>query len=127
MGDVFKPSGYNLQACLQDSASVFTANEMRAVSGEKDGYAGGSANSVRADLITVTGRSCANTVWDCLQSDGSGWYMVKDTEVTDASADHCFLMNGGCLSSSLDATFSTGSASWSYNPSLDWLAGRASQ
>jgi hypothetical protein len=126
-GDVYKPVIYNLSACLQDSATVFTASQMRAISGEKDGFAGGSATSVRADLITVTGRTCAATAWDCLQPDGSGWYMVKDTEVVDGAADHCFMLGSGCVTSaisSLDMTFSTGSAAWSLDTGLAWLAGR---
>jgi hypothetical protein len=125
-GDVYKPAIYNLQACLQDGATVFTSSQMRAISGEQDAYAGGSSSTVRADLITVTGRSCGNTAWDCLQSDGSGWYMVKNTDVTDGDADHCFLLDGGCFSSSLDLAFNSGAAAWSYNTGLDWLARQVS-
>ena len=123
-GDVYKPVIYNLMACLQDSATVFTASQMRAISGEVDGFAGGNSSNVRADLISVTGRSCAASVWDCLQPDGSGWYMVKNAEVVDGNADHCFLLDGGCGTSSLDLSFSTGSAAWSLDTGLAWLAGR---
>lgn len=125
IGDVYKPSVLNLEACLKDSATVITASQMRAVSGEHDGYAGGTPDSVRSQLIVVTGQSCASTAWDCLQSDGSGWYMVKDAQVADGEADHCFLLQGGCNQPNIDASFETGTAPYSLNPSLDWLAGRA--
>jgi cysteine-rich repeat protein len=122
MSDIYHPSGYDLQACLQASATTLGPNEMRAVSGDADAYAGGTVNSVRSDLIAVTGRSCGSMVSDCLQNDGSGWYIVKSTDTADATADHCYMMSGGCFGSGLDTTFETGTAEWSLDTNLEWLA-----
>lgn len=124
IGDVYKPATINLKTCLQDSATAFTANQMRAVSGEHDGFAGGTPDSVRADLITVTGQTCGTTVWDCLQLDGSGWYMVKDAQVADGTADHCFFLSGGCNMPDIDSVFWMGNTEFSLDTNVAWLANR---
>ena len=43
-------------------------------------------------------------------------------EVSDGSADHCYMLVGGCTSpSGLDAGFKTGSAAWQMEANQNWL------
>jgi cysteine-rich repeat protein len=131
LGDVLSPLFYDLTACLKYGAIQFDQHEMRCISGENDGFGGGNPDGERTELTTITNLTC-HDAWTCLQSDASGWGMVKATDVTDGTADHCyFILNGSgtCAntSSSLDTKFTTGSYFWSLDPNLDWLASFAVQ
>jgi hypothetical protein len=48
--------------------------------------------------------------------------MVKAAEVSDGSADHCYMRSGGCAGSKLDTTWNFGAAPWSLEINLDWLS-----
>eukprot|EP00933_Yihiella_yeosuensis_P043043 TRINITY_DN3775_c0_g1_i1.p1 TRINITY_DN3775_c0_g1~~TRINITY_DN3775_c0_g1_i1.p1 ORF type:complete len:332 (+),score=37.23 TRINITY_DN3775_c0_g1_i1:49-1044(+) len=51
----------------------------------------------REQQTAVTGYSCADGVLDCLQPDGSGWYMISDAEAGKTEgANHCFAWAGAC-------------------------------
>lgn len=121
LSNVVTPSIYNNTSCLSDSATKLTRNETRIISGESDEFEG-SVSKVRSDLQTATGYKC--TGYDCLQSDGSGWYIVSDSQVADGKADHCYLLNGGCTGTTADKNYELSSAVWAGVPNVDWLASR---
>lgn len=121
LSNVVTPSFYDNTSCLKDSATVFTASEIRIVSAEKDEFMTGISET-RSNLVTATGRSCTGN--SCLSADGSGWYIVSNGEVSDGVADHCYLLNGGCFSDEIDPYYETSTAAWSGWTNLKWLAGR---
>jgi hypothetical protein len=125
-----KASGIiDVSSCADNAKTALLPSEMRSINGENDEFFGGNASGVRTQLQKVVGVSCAGS-WNCLQADGSGWQMVRATELSDGSANHCYYFQNGnraCTSNSgYDPTWRTGSSSWSLGPSLDWLMSRTS-
>jgi dienelactone hydrolase len=116
-------SSYDLRACVANGKRSLPSSRLRVVNGEVDGFMGGNASSVRAQLQELTGLTCTSSSYSCLQSNSSGWYMVKAAEVSDGSADHCYMRSGGCAGSKLDQTWNFGAAPWSVEINLDWLSG----
>ena len=121
LSNVVTPSFYDNTSCLKDSATSFSASQVRIVSGESDEYMSG-VSETRSNLVTATGRSCSGN--SCLSSDGSGWYIVSNSEVSDGKADHCYLLNGGCNATKIDPRYETSTAAWSGWTNVLWLAGR---
>ena len=105
-------------SCLDNGLRLMPGDHVRAVNGERDTF----ANQLTLELLT--GNFCAAGEQSCLRPNGSGWYMVRDSQVQDGDADHCYYNVGGC---SNQPTFDVGwappaSAPWSLNQNLDWLA-----
>ena len=53
---------------------------------------------------------------DAMNSNSSGWIIVKNSQVADGSADHCYMRaSGDCFGSqnSLDSNWNNGTANWS--------------
>ena len=81
-------------------------------------------------LNAITGVNCGPT-YDCLQADGSGYYIVSNSEVADHIADHCYWMRSNKYFYSctlyptiagLDPGFAPPSTTaWSLITNLDWL------
>lgn len=113
--------------CQAAASTVLEPGQTRSITGEADGFFGDTLEGVRKQLEVVSGRSCPGAV-DCLQPDGSGWYIVRNTQVRDGGADHCFFFDhadGYCAKfKGLDANWSEGKEPWSLAPSLDWLASK---
>ncbi len=128
LGHGYRAIVIDLRQCLQDSATVLAPSEIRAVDGEHDQFFGQILPGVRDQLQVTVGRSCPSSR-ECLQADGSGWYIVLDQDVADRFADHCYYYNFASPTCQthlgLDPTFETGSAPWSLQPNLNWLASRA--
>jgi dienelactone hydrolase len=115
---------YDLRSCVADGNRTLTSDRLRAVNGEADGFMGGNADSVRAQLEELTGLSCGGTAYSCFRSNDSGWYMVTHGEVDDGNAEHCYMRNGDCgfgNQNRLDKNWQTGTMPGSLNPNLDWL------
>jgi len=79
----------------------------------------------RSQAQLVTGLTCSGQQ-SCFRSNGSGWYIVKDTEVQDLYADHCFMGYGGlygtqCSGLLVDSGYQNGAAAWQLNATLNWL------
>ena len=53
---------------------------------------------------------------------GAGWYLVRDFQVVDGLADHCYMLKGGCFASAFDDNWLLGTDNWEMKPNLDWLA-----
>jgi len=75
---------------------------------------------VREQQELTTGYSCGPNALECLQADGSGWYIVQDSEVVDGDADHGYSYDGS--SYDFDAIYERSNEEWSLRSNLDWLA-----
>jgi len=125
---------FDLNSCQANGNHALPSSRLRAVVGERDQFVGnglfgllpGTAAAVRTQLQSLTGVSCAADAFNCLQSGGSGWYVVQNAQAQDGSADHCYMRaSGDCGGSenSLDAGWQSGSEPWGLNANLDWLNG----
>jgi hypothetical protein len=120
---------YNLSGCLDKSHLTFTSSQLREVDGQSDQYFGNNQSGVQSQLQNVTGDTCASGTFNCLQADGSGWYIVPDSAVTDGKADHCYYYNSAnstCSSwTGFDTNWDTGSSSpWEKSQDLAWLVSK---
>jgi hypothetical protein len=125
MGDGVRYSFFNLTSCVGDGNRALPSDHLRAVDGEKDQFIGPNADNVRSQFLTLTGLSCGSTATTCLRANDSGWVIVLNGQVTDGSADHCYMRRSGdCGGSqnSLDVGWQTGADAWQMNANLDWLA-----
>lgn len=122
IGDGVQYSIYNLASCVGNGNRSLPSSRLRVVDGERDVFIGPTAANVRSQMLSLTGYSC--TGYTCLQSNGAGWYIIQNAQVGDGSADHCYTRTGDCSGSqnSIDATWKTGTAAWTLNANLDWLA-----
>jgi hypothetical protein len=126
MGDGVTYSIFGLSSCMADGNRALPSSQLRAVDGEKDQFIGPTAANVRSQFLTLTGLSCGTSGFNCLQSNGSGWFIIQNAQVGDASADHCYMRRTGDCSgsqSSLDLNWQTGTDPWELNANLDWLTG----
>lgn len=122
LSDVY--SFYNLKACVDDGNRALPSSRLRAVNGESSGFSGGNQSAVQDTLQRVTGAKCKPGSYACLnKQDNSGWVIVKNSEVQDLVADHCYMRVGGCgLNQNwLDSGWENGSNSWEMDPNLQWL------
>ena len=119
----------DLSACMRVSETAFRREELRAINGEHDGFFGATAEGVTRQLTWVLGNECKR-VGDCLQPDGSGWYVVHDAQLDDHTADHCYFLNranGFCSKyEGLDPAWEKGREPWGVRSSLEWLIARLS-
>jgi predicted esterase len=128
MGDgVSYTSVFNLNACMANGNRTLDSNHLRAVDGQADEFIGPQENEVRSQLQTLTGENCGSSATSCLQSNGSGWIIVLDSQVQSGNVDHCYMRTNGCLSSETtnDPGWLNGTAPWELNANLNWLAGFA--
>jgi hypothetical protein len=118
---------YDLTSCMKNGGHAQPGNRIRVVNGELDMFVGGSVTTAGNSGKLVTGAQCASGTQSCIQADGSGWYVVKGSQVQDLYADHCFMGYGGndyisqCSGSSVDSNYKNGTAAWSLNPTITWL------
>ena len=117
-------SGYDLSSCVSNGNRTLPSYRLRAVDGERDNFVGGSQAAVQSSLTNVTGLTCPSGSTSCMNSNGSGWIIVKNSQVQDGSADHCYMRaTGDCFGSqnSVDAGWKSGTANWQMNANLQWL------
>lgn len=96
-------------------------NRIRIVVGSSD------VNELTA-LNRLTGLNCSAS--PCVGPDGSGYYVVQNSEVADRVADHCWWQsvntwvptNSCTWSPTFDPGFASGGTPWSLPTNLDWLA-----
>jgi hypothetical protein len=121
----------DLSACLASSTLDLPGFRRRSVVGENDEFFGCDPDGqscnrpgVREQQEITTGIDCGPTAFDCIQADGSGFYIVQNAETADGSAPHCFQYEGIC-GPNFDANYEGGTALWSLAPCLDWLTSHA--
>jgi hypothetical protein len=103
------------------TSRVLSNTRLRAINGIHDTYVGGS-DGTRTQDKKLTGFNCGTTATSCLQSNGSGYYIVTNAQVQDGDADHCYMTVGGCSSpTGLDPTWLNGTDAWTLNTNLNWL------
>lgn len=121
-----KYSSYDMSSCMAAGNYALATDRLRAVNGEKDTYGGGSQSSNQSELQKVTGKTCAAGSYACMNSNNSGWIIVKNTQVQDGSADHCYMRKSGDCDgsqSSLDSGWQSGTSNWQLEQNLGWLNG----
>jgi hypothetical protein len=111
----------DLSACMDKSNVALASSRLREVNGEADQCFGVNQAGVQTELQNATGVACPSGSYDGLQADGSGWRIVRNSEVCDRKADHCYFSNGGTC----DATgFCNGvvgfDPGWDAGTTLDW-------
>lgn len=114
---------YDLNACVADGNRALPSDRLRLANGEADEFLSYTPGGTRAQSEAVTGLSCGPDATSCITGNGSGWIVVQGAEVTDGIADHCYMRDGGCEASedTLDPLWTTGTAPWAVDASLDWL------
>ena len=116
--------GPNIPAALATPIGTRTLpnNELRITLGQGDLATNAAGQPDLSALNALTGQSC--TTFDCLQSDGSGYYVVSNSEVSSGVASHCYwFLNSTCsLFPTLDPTFVSGTTPWSLSTGLAFLA-----
>jgi dienelactone hydrolase len=105
-------------------------NKLRIDLGQSDVTQQNTAPADFSSLEAMTGHGCG-TAWNCLQPDGSGYYVVQNSEVGDGNADHCYWMQVNKVSpgysctlfpAQLDPGFQPPATTpWSMISNLNWL------
>jgi hypothetical protein len=115
---------YVMNSCMTPGGYKIAKENVRIVNGQSDIFPGGTATTVRGSSESVAGNSCGATAYECLRANGSGWIMIRDSAVSDLSADHCYQRVGGCtgLQSTTDNGWRNGTANWGLKANLNWLA-----
>lgn len=119
-------SVYDISSCVANGNRTLQSDRLRAVDGEGDNFAGGSQSAAQNQLQKLTGLTCASNSYSCMNRNNSGWIIVKNKQVQDGSADHCYMRAyGGCSGdqSSTDGNWKSGTANWDLEPNLQWLTG----
>jgi hypothetical protein len=129
MGDGVSYSTYNLSSCMANGNRTLPSDRLRAVNGQADEFTGDTQSAQQTNMQNLTGLDCASGSFTCLQSNGSGWIIVQNSQTKADDADHCYMRDGGCMASqnSLDTGWENGTSNWELNANLDWLAGFVSQ
>lgn len=117
---------YNLESCMADGKHAQSGDRIRIVNGERDMFVGGTEAVARSQAELVTGLKCTGRQ-SCFRTNGSGWYVVKDYEVADLNADHCFMGNLGAIGVqcsgvlAVDPYYRSGSNQWGVIATMNWL------
>ncbi len=120
-------STVDLNACMANGNHTIANAALRVVNGEADlfpppGNATAAAN--RTSSQNVTGFVCGASDFSCLQPNGSGWYVVQNSQDQDGSADHCYMRTGGgCAMDVLDSGWENGTDPWELKANVDWVIG----
>jgi hypothetical protein len=115
--------GINLAPCLEDNVTAIPADRVTVINGESDSFFQG-----QGPIMGVSGIICPPGTFNCLKqtSTGGGWYIVRNSQVLDGVADHCypiFALFGGCTTPVIiDLYWYLYRYDWSMGPNLDWLA-----
>jgi hypothetical protein len=124
---------FNLWACMANGNRTLPSDRLRAVNGQFDQFVGSTIltpNAGRNQVQELTGFTCGASAFSCLQSNGSGWYIVRDAEINGGQAEHCYMRQFRTNVIPLQCTlfpnlvndqWRNGTAPWSLNSNLDWL------
>lgn len=119
---------FNFGACLSFGALNIPSQRIRSMVGQNDGYFGVNMNGVRTQQNSISGTVCEGDATDCLQSDGSGWYIIQNFETASGTAPHCYAYsNANCHSGLWDNNYQNDPAmqrTWSFQSNLQWLMDR---
>ncbi len=118
-------AAYNLSSCVANGNHTTPGDRLRIINGERDMFVGGTEAVARSQATLVTGRSCTGAT-ECFGANGSGWAVVKDYQVNDLYADHCFMGLGTYGSqctgvAAVDSNYQNGSGAWALPATTNWL------
>jgi len=105
--------------CMEYTNLKINHKLMRSVSGQNDEVFGVDLAGVRNEQETITGYTC-NGEQTCIQTGGSGWYIVKPSQPKKGYADHCYAWAPPC-GPALDGNYYPGTAEWGLEYNLNWL------
>ena len=108
-------STIDMTSCMDPANRALPVDRLRAIDGDADQLFGQTVNGVGTELNAITGQNCDPTNVSCLRPNGSGWYMVLDSEVQNPPAQHVYITDPGWNPPNI--------YSWSLIPNLEWLAG----
>eukprot|EP01084_Bolivina_argentea_P178324 308255_1 len=119
------PGGWQ---CLNYENLNLSQTRIRSVVGVQDTIIcnGGDVEYCRNQLTSVTGYECPNQM-ECMQDDGSGWYMVQNYETESDMAGHCYpFRDNDCFDSNFDAKYFPGcdngvECDWTFMSTFGWL------
>jgi general stress protein CsbA len=75
--------------CYKNSDTTLPSDRIRSVMGENDGaWVNYSADDQRGMLEATTGYSCGSQAMSCTQTNGSGWWLVTNSQTADSVDDH---------------------------------------
>ncbi|HEX3140004.1 MAG TPA: hypothetical protein VHQ87_08115 [Rhizobacter sp.] len=119
-------AAYNLSSCVANGNHTQTGDRIRVINGQTDMFVGGTITTAGNSGKLVTGKTCTTGATSCLAGNGSGWLVVRSTEVSDLDADHCFMGYGGvvgvqCSGALVDPIYQNGSAAWALPATVNWL------
>ena len=107
---------------LHDMSTWTDRTNMRFIGGIEDEIFGGLSEAVPQAAV-VTGYFDCGLYQNCIQPDGSGYYLINAAENDGHDADtHNFFRSA---SHGVKTVFTQTSAPWGMYPNLDWLARRA--
>jgi dienelactone hydrolase len=111
--------GIDLTACLGKQNTTIPANRLTIVNGQADPGFGSQASTQG-----TSGFTCPTGSSQCWSPDGSGagWYLVQSSQMTDGTADHCYIDVGGCNDKFDPHWLPSAASNWSLGPNLDWLS-----
>lgn len=120
----------NVDHCWDKTDTSINRSRILSVMGENDRNKDAEYALVAASLESTTGYlrgdglDCAEEARDCIQSDGSGWYIVQPTETASGRAGHCFQYEGdACWRSTLDENYyPDDNTKWGMKKSHEWLS-----
>lgn len=120
---------------ILDGARALPNDRFRVVEGESENIIGGYRNDAGVlvpgpeplqQVKEVTGMDCGASTGACFRSNGSGYYLLADSETTAGLAGHCFPGigdAGDCSAGPLDPRFTDGPGAWAMPAHLSWLDG----
>jgi hypothetical protein len=126
-------------SCIQPGSRGLPSDAIRVVIGEHDHTARprqaddrGSTPGFRQQLTALTEQPAkcnAKGSFSCFRPNGSGFYIVQDSETAEKHADHRFWQKGeqaaGNRIDSLEPAYVKDSwRPWSLDATIDWLAGK---
>ncbi len=111
--------GIDLAACMGKQTTTIPANRLTIVNGQSDPSFGSQAS-----IQGASGIACPSGSSQCWSPDGSGagWYRVQNSQMTDGTADHCYIDVGGCNDKFDPHWMPPAASNWSLGPNLDWLS-----
>lgn len=110
------------------NAPILAFNRIRLVNAEQD--TGNASTSNMNSAVGVSSQDCTGQTDQCLRADGSGWVLVRQTQMAQNQADHCWFGKLSCSATAENIEpnwYPSASYAFSLAPSAAWLAGVAVQ
>ncbi|HLJ88463.1 MAG TPA: hypothetical protein VKZ53_16705 [Candidatus Angelobacter sp.] len=141
MGDGVQYAIFDLRSCMKSVSSggtrTLASDRLRVVNGVDDVFVSLGQDDGRTQAEELTGFNCGSSARSCLQSNGSGWFVVQNSQIPadldsldlGGNAEHCYMRSTRAvvpvqcagLPTFLNDTWQSGSAEWSLGTNLDWL------